>query len=181
MRSDSTTLFVRLFHRERRPGDLVFAVAFMIVAASLLAMMPWQTIWAKRTDLYTQPRFWPAVSLGGMLFFAILHSVSSFVSPRIAGRWSEVWLWIRSLEYAGWFLVYVSLVPLLGYLLSTVFAAAALMLRAGYRDLRTIGTVALVAFGIVVLFKSVLQVNLPGGALYEFLPSTLRSFMLTYF
>ena len=34
---------------------------------------------------------------------------------------------------------------------------------------------------IVVIFKSFLQVMIPGGAIYEALPGGLRQFMLTYF
>ena len=30
----------------------------------------------------------------------------------------------------------------------------------------------------VVLFKSLLQVKIPGGAVYEFLPGALRNFMI---
>jgi len=33
----------------------------------------------------------------------------------------------------------------------------------------------------VVIFKSLLQVKVPGGAIYEFLPNVMRSFFLTYF
>jgi hypothetical protein len=34
---------------------------------------------------------------------------------------------------------------------------------------------------IVLLFKTLLKVNLPGGLIYEALPDGLRQFMLTYF
>ena len=34
---------------------------------------------------------------------------------------------------------------------------------------------------VVVIFKSFLQVKVPGGKLYEYLPGAMRSFMLTYF
>ena len=43
-----------------------------------------------------------------------------------------------------------------------------------------LGVVGL-AFAIVVIFKAFLQVKIPGGGIYEALPSALRSFMLTYF
>jgi hypothetical protein len=116
-----------------------------------------------------------------MAGFAALHLLSSALSPRISGRWAEVWGWVRSLEYAGWFMAYVFIVPRLGYLGTTVIFAVLLALRAGYRDTRTFLAMAVTGTAIVVLFKSLLQVKIPGGAVYEFLPTALRSFMLTYF
>jgi hypothetical protein len=34
---------------------------------------------------------------------------------------------------------------------------------------------------IVLIFKTFLEVKIPGGAIYEFLPNTLRSFMILNF
>lgn len=181
MESSHTAQFIRLFHRERRQGDLVFAVVFFAFSAFLVASLGSQTIWAEGTALYAQPRFWPAVSLGGMTFFAALHWVGSALSPRIRGRWREVWLWVRSVEYAGWFLGYVLLVPILGYLIATLLTGAVLMIRVGYRSLAAICGMIATTFIIVLIFKSTLKVNLPGGAIYEYLPTAWRSFMLTYF
>ena len=44
-----------------------------------------------------------------------------------------------------------------------------------------IGLLCIMVAVIVLLFKSFLQVKLPGGRIYEVLPDGLRSFMLTYF
>lgn len=181
MENSRTAQFIRLFHRERRPGDLVFAVIFFALSAFLVASIRSQTIWDEGTNFYAQPRFWPALSLGGMTFFAALHWISSASSPRILGRWREVWLWARSLEYAAWFLGYVLLAPILGYLIATLLAGAVLMVRVGYRNVAAIATMMLTTFVIVLIFKTTLRVNLPGGAIYEYLPTALRSFMLTYF
>ncbi|SEO97776.1 Tripartite tricarboxylate transporter TctB family protein [Salinihabitans flavidus] len=170
-----------LFKRYRRPGDLVFAVFFMLFALFLLANLGTQTEWVKRTQLVAQPAFWPAVAVWGMAIFGALHLASSFISPRIPGRLAEVTFWLRSLEYVAWFLVYVLLVPQLGYLLSTVAFAVILTFRLGYRGGRMLGFAALTALAIVLLFKSFLQVKVPGGAIYEYLPGAMRSFMLTYF
>jgi hypothetical protein len=37
------------------------------------------------------------------------------------------------------------------------------------------------ALSIVLVFKTFLEVKIPGGIIYEFLPSTLRSFMILNF
>lgn len=170
-----------LFKRYRRPGDIVFAWFALILSLFLLSQIADQTAWRNGGKLFAQPRFWPAVSLGAMTFFAALHLLGSALSERIEGRWAEVWRWIASLEYAGWFIGYALAVPYAGYLPATVIFAVALALRAGYRRALTLGIAALCAVVIVVLFKALLQVNLPAGRIYEGLPDGLRQIMLTYF
>lgn len=168
-----------LFKRYRRPGDLVFAAAFLAFALFLAANLGTQVAWTSGGKLVAQPAFWPLVSILGMVFFAALHFLGSLCSERIHGRWQEVWFWLRSVEYAAWFMAYVLLVPWLGYLPSTVIFCAALALRAAYPP-RMIGWAALSGVAVVVIFKAFLQVRVPGGEVYEYLPAALRSFMLTY-
>ncbi len=173
--------FQDLFKRYRRPGDLVFAVAFMGFAVFLLANLDSQTKWVPRTKLTAQPAFWPSVSLGAMSLFAGLHLLSSYWSPKLEGRWTEVAFWLRSLEYAAWFMIYVFAVPVLGYLLGSVLFALFLSFRLGFRSWATLGGSVTMALCVVVLFKVFLRVNVPGGQIYEYLPTGLRAFMLTYF
>lgn len=170
-----------LFKRYRRPGDIVFAWFAFLVSVFLLSQIMDQTAWKAGNKLFAQPRFWPAVSLGGMAIFAGFHLLGSACSERIHGRWKEVWLWVCALEYAVWFIAYASAVPYSGYLLTTIVFAIALTFRAGYRSPRIIISAALAAVVIVVLFKTLLQVNLPSGLIYEYLPDGLRQIMLTYF
>ncbi len=170
-----------LFRRYRRPGDIVFGWFALIFSLLLLSQLADQTAWKAGGKLFTQPRFWPAVSLGGMAVFAAFHLLGSALSERIQGRWQEVWLWVRSLEYAGWFILYAMVVPYAGYLPTTVIFAVALALRVGYRRAQTLIAAALSAVVIVVLFKTLLRVNLPAGDVYEVLPDGLRQIMLTYF
>lgn len=170
-----------MFKRYRRPGDLVFALAFLLFAIFLLSQLGEEVKWTKRTKFFAQPSFWPAVAILGMVFFGALHCVGSLVSPRIRGRWREVLFWARSLEYLAWFMAYVIAVPLVGYLPSTVAFAVVLTARAGYRGARMLGAAGAAGIAIVVIFKSFLQVKVPGGAVYEYLPDGIRSFMLTYF
>ena len=170
-----------LFKRYRRPGDIVFAWFALLVSVFLLSQLMDQTTWRNGGKLFAQPRFWPAVSLGGMAFFAAFHLLGSALSERIHGRWQEVWLWITSLEYAGWFIAYAIAVPYAGYLPSTVIFAVALAIRAGYRKLSTLGVAAISAVVIVLLFKTFLKVSLPSGLIYDSLPDGLRQIMLIYF
>ena len=176
-----TKTLQQLFERHRRSGDLVFAIFFLVVSLVLLSQLGEQTKWVKRTKLVAQPSFWPSVALYGMVFFAVLHFIGSLLSPRIYGRLAEVKLWFRSLEYVAWFLAYVWLVPRLGYLPTTMLYMPLLAWRVGFKDKKTLWMMAGLGFFIVFLFKSFLEVKIPGGALYEYLPSSLRSFMLLNF
>ena len=169
-----------LFKRYRRPGDIVFAWAFLILSLFLLSQLSSQAPWNPNAKVFSQPAFWPTVAVTSMVLFATLHLLSSFLSQRLIGRWAEIWAWARSLEYAGWFMAYVFLVPQLGYLPTTIVMALILALRAGYRSVKVLSGLAVTAIVIVVVFKGILQVKIPGGATYEYLPTGLRSFFLTY-
>ena len=170
-----------LFKRYRRAGDIVFAWVALLFSVFLLTQLADQTAYRAGGKLFAQPRFWPAVALSGMVFFAVFHLIGSALSERIEGRWKEVLLWLSAFEYAGWFIAYAAIVPLVGYLPTTVLFAVLLTLRAGYRGLPVLGAAMLSALIIVVLFKTLLKVNLPAGQLYESLPDGLRQLMLTYF
>jgi hypothetical protein len=178
---DKSKGFITLFKRDRRCGDLVFAVLFLFLAIFLLTQLGEETKWVKRTKLFAQPAFWPTVSLIGMAFFAFLHFLGSVCSKRIPGRMVEVFVWIRSIEYALWFLIYVWTVPIIGYLLSTLLFIGLLNFRLGYRDPKVILSALATGFAVVVVFKSFLQVKIPGGQIYEYLPNALRNFMLLNF
>lgn len=170
-----------LFKRYRRPGDIVFAWVLLIVSLFLLSQLWSQTVWRNGNPLFAQPRFWPGVSLAGMVLFSALHLLGSALSERIEGRWSEVWMWIASLEFAGWFIGYALLVPVTGYLSTTIVFAVCLALRVGYRSRLALVSAAGAALVIVVLFKTLLQVRLPSGQIYQYLPDGLRQIFLTYF
>lgn len=169
-----------MFKRYRRPGDVVFAVLFLGFSVFLLTQLGEQTKAVKRTKWFAQPNLWPMISLWAMVIFGFLHWLSSAMSPRLLGRWTEVGFWVRSFEYIAYFLVYVMLVPILGYLPSTVLFAVFLALRTGFRDARTVGIAALFGVFVTVIFRGFLQVKIPAGAVYEYLPDSVRAFALTY-
>jgi len=169
-----------LFKRYRRPGDIVFAVLFLAFALFLLWKLPGETVWAKRTNWYAQPRFWPAVAVGGMVVFAGLHFIGSLCSKRIPGRWREVAFWLQSVEYVLYFLAYVVLVPKVGYLPATLLFSIFLTFRVG--EATRVNLAAAVGFSVavVVIFRALLQVKIPAGHIYEALPDGIRAFALLY-
>lgn len=169
-----------LFKRERKPGDLVFAVVFFMFSLFLLWHLPSQSPWIDGVNLVAQPALWPTVSVVGMVVFGLFHLLGSLSSPRIGGRWTEVLLWLRATEFGGWFLAYVLVLPILGYLPSSIVFALALIFRLGYRGLKPHLAAAAVAIVTVGIFRGVLRVNVPSGWIYQFLPETLRAFAQTY-
>lgn len=222
-------------HPDRpKRGQVLFAALFLICALLLLAGIEDETKWLKKKAFFSQPRFWPAVGVGGMALFAGLHF---WHLPRHARRlprwmreadwlqWAEslfwavvaigfaLWLgplravpyvaliatvrltwlfthwvdrrevkvWLSVFEWAGWFLTYVLLVPLLGYLPTTLVFAPLMTWRMGYRSRLMMWTSVVFAISVVVIFKSFLQVKIPGAAIYEYLPGALRSFFILNF
>lgn len=174
-----TTERQRRFAGPRR-GQILFALGFFGLSALLLSQIGSQTRWVPGTEFFAQPRFWPAVGLGGMTLFGGLH-LARLPWRRVTRHDAvEAARWARVLEYAAWFLVYVLAVPWLGYLPATLIFVPALTWRMGYRDRRLLWLSAAFAVLVVVLFKTVLSVKIPGGAAYEYLPAGLRSFFILY-
>ena len=163
-----------------QPGSLYFAVFFLALSALLLSQIGSETSWVKGTKFFAQPRFWPAIGLLGMTFFAALHCFRSVRLKRSENNVAELMLWLRSLEYAFWFMAYVLLVPRLGYLFSTLVFIYALTWRTGYREKNILVMAGVVATVVVVVFKGFLSVKIPGGQLYEWFPEAIRNFMILY-
>ena len=176
----------------RRAGQLVFALAFLAVAILLLALIGEETAWKKGTKLAAQPRFWPAVSLSAMVFFAALHlrgllGRRARQDMRALGAPPHSWPadrrearhWSRGLEFVAWFAALIVLVPLVGFAPTAVGFAVALTLRLGYPR-RTAWIAAGFAILTVIVFKAGLSVRIPGGALYEWLPGAARNVAILY-
>ncbi|MBV7380007.1 tripartite tricarboxylate transporter TctB family protein [Maritimibacter dapengensis] len=163
--------FQDLFKRYRRPGDFVISLMSFVFALVLLATMPEQVEWVDGVALYAQPAFWPTVAVIAMVVFSGLHLFGAMVSERIRGRTQEILYWLRSLEFAVWFIAYVMVVPVIGYLPSTLLFTAALTFRLGYRNWRYFAGAAVFSVAVVVIFKGFLQVKIPAGDIYSLLPA----------
>lgn len=162
----------------RRPGDLMFAAVMLVLAVVLLSQLGSETKFSARGKLFSQPAFWPGVGVIGMCTFGLFWVISLARQGGSSGGLIEANVWVRSLEYLGWFMVYVFAVPYAGYLLSTLIFCTALAWRAGYRSGPTLGLAALTGLGVVLVFKTMLSVKIPGGVIYEYLPGTLRTFAI---
>lgn len=179
--TDKTPNLEEITATERLGGDRYFAIAIVVLSVGLLALIGDQTQWKAGSSLLKQPAFWPGLSLIGMALCALLYLAQSLRSKHYA-TWDrrEAVVWLRCLEFPLWFMAYVFLVPLVGYLPTTVVFCPLLAWRMGYSSRRSLGAAALVGAVIVILFKAFLQVRVPGGAAYEYLPGALRNFMIVY-
>lgn len=168
-------------HKSSVSGDLLFAALFILLSLFLLSQMPDQVTWVEKAKWATQPGFWPLVSLTGMVGFGALHLLTRLRFNDFGREWAEGLNWLKGIEFAVWFMVYVWIVPIIGYLLATLIFAPTLAFRMGYRSGRILWSAVALGFGTVFIFKTLLQVKIPGGAIYEYLPNALRSFMIVNF
>ncbi|WP_171207853.1 MULTISPECIES: tripartite tricarboxylate transporter TctB family protein [unclassified Ruegeria] len=167
--------------KTKTSGQVVFVVAGLVLTLILLSQITTQTEWTEKArNIGSQPRLWPAIALITMLGgFAIHFRLMRRRKPN-ALDWVEARRWAEPLEYLLWFLVYVAAVPRLGFLPMSILFACALTYRLGYRSRMGLMIAALFAVAMVVLFKGLLGVNIPGAQIYEFLPVSVRTFFLVY-
>ncbi len=165
----------------RKPGELLFAALILLFSGLLLAQIGWQTTWLPKKALAAQPRLWPAISLGGMALFGLLLWLKTRNITRTPGRWREALCWVKSLEFVGWYVLYVAAIPVIGYLLATIAFCLFMAVRLGYRSRQAILSAIGFALFVVLTFKTGFNVKIPGGALYELAPENLRYILIRYF
>ena len=169
---------------QRRTGDTVFGAICLLGSLVLFSQMWSQTAWVNGQGFAAQPGFWPSLAVSGMVLFSAINLALSFRDPsseeRLISLGEEISLWLRSIEFALWFMAYVLITPYVGYLPASLIFTVALTARCGYRSPQAFVAAALTALATVVLFKSFLQVRIPGGALYESLPGAIRNFFILY-
>ena len=165
----------------RQRGELAFALVFLLCALLLLSQIGTQALWFPRTQFAAQPAFWPMVSLIGMSLFGGLYLISLLRMAKPVTEWREMLMWAQASEYVGWYLAYAAIVPVIGYLPATLLVMPLLVWRLGLRSRAMMWASVAFAFGVVIFFKTLLSVRIPGGKLYDLLPPALRSFMVTNF
>ena len=132
-----------------------------------------------------QPGFFPALGLLVMGMPALVLSVVSFRQMRSGIELESPHIIVagfhRCCEFAVWFLVYVYIIRWVGYLVATLLFMPVLSLRVGFRGVRWMVTAVLIGLVIVLLFRTGLQVRLPDGYVYGYLPPEIRNFMIRNF
>ena len=173
-------LVLKLLRRHQSPGDLVFAIFLLLASLFLLLFLFEETKWINGTSWFSQPRFWPAVSIFGMVIFAFFNLIALLNSTQKPSSKNEVVFWFRSLEYVFYFLLYVILVPIIGYFTATLLFAILVVIRSGRFTSRKLFFAVLFSILVVLLFRGILEVKIPGGEIYNYLPLNIRTFALLY-
>lgn len=163
------------------PGEFLFALLFLGFAVFLLSQLGDEAKFSAKGKFFSQPALWPGIAVIGMTVFGITHLAGTLKGRKVASELAEGEYWLRPLEYLGWFMAYVAATPIIGYLAATLLFMVILCLRAGYRGARPLVAAGMVGLLIVLIFKTGLSVSIPGGAIYEYLPTDLRKFMLVNF
>lgn len=175
---------IAAFDKPPHRAELIFALAAFAVGLFLLTQIGSQVTWSSSRSLTNQPGFWPVMAIFGMVIFGAgetVVSVRRFRNTAVGDIASELFDWLKAIEFAGWFLVYVLAVPIIGYLLSTLLFCVLLTWRLGYKSTPRLVAAALTGLAVVLVFKSMLSVKIPGGEIYEYLPAALRNFMILNF
>lgn len=167
--------------RTRIAGQALFILGALALALLLLSQITRQTVWIEDAQsLAAQPRFWPGVAIGMMVISFGLHLWFMRRRRPDPQDWVEARRWLEPLEYVVWFMAYVFLVPVIGFLPMSLIFACALTWRLGYRNAGYFWVAAAFAIATVALFKGLLSVKIPGAVIYEALPGGLRSFFILY-
>tara|TARA_R110002095_G_scaffold80698_4_gene69424 strand:- start:260 stop:793 length:534 start_codon:yes stop_codon:yes gene_type:complete len=167
--------------KTRSAGQVLFVIGALIFSVVLLSQITTQTVWITDAKSFAaQPRFWPGVSIMMMVLSFGIHLLRMRRRRPNRQDWVEVRRWLEPLEYVLWFMGYVVLVPLIGFLPMSLIFAITLIWRLGYRGGAYFWVAALFALGTVVVFKGLLGVKIPGAALYEALPGVWRNFFVLY-
>jgi hypothetical protein len=169
-----------VFPTGRKRGELLFCALFILFSAALLSQITRQTTWLDGKGLTAQPRFWPAISISGMLLFSGLLWDRRRKVERTPGRWREAAVWAGSLEYVGYYVAYVLAISLIGYLLATVLFCVLLTARVGLRTPAALGAALLFAVAVVLVFKAAFGVKIPGGLIYDYAPASIRYLLIRY-
>ncbi|MEZ5751323.1 MAG: tripartite tricarboxylate transporter TctB family protein [Paracoccaceae bacterium] len=181
--SDENHDMSELTHPPHHRAEIVFAVASFLIAVLLATQWSTQTTWIEGQPFSRQPGLWPLIAIIGMLVFGAGELIACLIRNKRNGGGdvkAELWLWARSAEYVVWFMAYVWMTPITGYLPTTAVFMTAMTWRLGYRG-KLLVFAPLLACAIVVLFKAFLSVRIPGGEVYDIFPQAIRNFLVVYF
>lgn len=165
------------------PGRLIVAVFFLLFGAVGLALLPAHTGTSPGDEgWFTQPWLMPGLTLTLLTVAALIHTLRLWRDRRHApagntGLAGELWMWLRAGEFFFWYVLYIWLLGVLGYGLSTFVFIAGLGIRVGLRRPRWILAAFVVTIAMTLLFRLGLKIWVPAADLYEILPPGIRTFM----
>ena len=162
---------------------LLFGVGFLLLVPVATKPGPENQGW------WTQPFFMPTLSLLIVAVMAIILSTQHFRARRsTAVRESmrgslriELLQWLKPLEFFVYYVLYIWLLGMIGYFLSSLVFILLLSWRVGLRSPKWMVTAFLFAVMLIALFRWGLGVWVPQAELYELFPKDVRIFLMRNF
>ncbi len=161
----------------------LFGLIFILLIPSATKPGPASQGW------WTQPALMPRLSLwlialsATYLFGQHLLKLRQRpdLGPSSHSLRAELFQWLRPLEFFMYYLIYIWLLGLVGYFLSSLIFIVTLCLRVGLRSPKWMVISCLTAIALVAMFRWSLQVWIPPAALYDLFPKEARIFLMRNF
>ena len=172
------------------PALGILYVLNFAASAVLLVLLPIATKPAPSNQgWWTQPALMPSLALGLMAlasaYLVLKHFLSLRGSPELNpdGQSSarELLEWLKPLEFFIYYGLYIWLLGLIGYFLSSLIFIVLLSVRVGLRSARWMLVALLTTVALVALFRWGLKVWVPVSDLYDLFPKDIRIFLMRNF
>lgn len=138
---------------------------------------------------WTQPALMPSLAIGLMVLssaylllkYILTLRANAQLRPNNQAATQEVIEWLKPLEFFVYYCLYIWLLGLIGYFLSSLIFIVILSVRVGLRNTRWMITALLTALALVALFRWGLKVWVPVSDLYDLFPKDVRIFLMRNF
>ena len=168
---------------------VVYGFCFL-ASAILLVLIPVATKpGPPNQGWWTQPALMPSIAISVMVISAAylfgqhvykLRQHPELNNDRKLVR-NEVFEWLKPFEYFVYYCLYIWLLGIVGYFLSSLIFIVLLCLRTGLRNARWMLVALLSALALVALFRWGLKVWVPVAELYDLFPKDIRIFLMRNF
>lgn len=168
----------------------VFYALMFLIGVGLLLLIPVATSPGPADQgWWTQPSFMPTLSLllvalpATYLFFQYLLKLRKNQALRPTGQdiRAELLQWFKPVEYFVYYVLYIWLLGMVGYFLSSLIFIIGLSIRVGLRSRTWMLSGLLFAIALIAMFRWALGVWVPPAALYDLFPKDIRIFLMGNF
>lgn len=168
----------------------IFLGFMAFVSVTLLLLTPVVTSSAPPGQgWWTQPALMPSISLvvfaitavylfGNHVWLIRKNKIATHGREEIRG---ELWQWLLPLEFFIYYILYIYLLGLVGYFLSSIIFAAGLSYRVRLRGRQWMIASFLFVLLVTALFRWGLKIWFPIPALFEIFPPGIRIFLTRNF
>ncbi len=173
-----------------QPALGIFYTINFVFSASFLLLIPMATkVGPSNQGWWTQPALMPSLALGLMVLssaYLLLNyslKLRANTELRVDSQTvkQELTEWLKPVEFFVYYCLYIWLLGLIGYFLSSLGFIVILSLRVGLRSAKWMLIAFLTALALVALFRWGLKVWVPVSDLYDLFPKNIRIFLIRNF